>query len=247
LDTEQTNIAETLAREMKQPIGLVNTENGWNVFALPEGWQAKEFDLEKFGKTPRRMKGTEQVSDDQKLDQFSVTAVLNDLGWRDHRVMLSPRLSKQWETWIAKNGKHFEQAEFAAFMESNIRDISANSMPSGADILHMILNMESMQNVAFKSSTRLEDGSVQFAYIEESDAKTQAKMQMFSRFQLAIPVLHGGLLYPVDARLRYRIRDAKLIFWFELDHPELAFETVMDEMLDKIGSALSLPIINGQP
>ncbi len=247
MDTEQTNIAETLAREMKQPIGLVNTENGWNVFALPEGWQAKEFDLEKFGKTPRRMKGTEQVSDDQKLDQFSVTAVLNDLGWRDHRVMLSPRLSKQWETWIAKNGKHFEQAEFAAFMESNIRDISANSMPSGADILHMILNMESMQNVAFKSSTRLEDGSVQFAYIEESDAKTQAKMQMFSRFQLAIPVLHGGLLYPVDARLRYRIRDAKLIFWFELDHPELAFETVMDEMLDKIGSALSLPIINGQP
>ena len=183
----------------------------------------------------------------QKLDQFSVTAVLNDLGWRDHRVMLSPRLSKQWETWIAKNGKHFEQAEFAAFMESNIRDISANSMPSGADILHMILNMESMQNVAFKSSTRLEDGSVQFAYIEESDAKTQAKIQMFSRFQLAIPVLHGGLLYPVDARLRYRIRDAKLIFWFELDHPELAFETVMDEMLDKIGSALSLPIINGQP
>lgn len=267
------NIAETLAREMKAPVGLVATDNGSHVFALPEGWTAKEFDLEKYGAAPRRPRGEELVRDAESFiarftalssggstiwcnqefnTGFCVVAVLNDnhgglAGWRDHRLVLKPKFAERWNTWEAADGNSMTQADFAAFLERNIGDIAPDTTPSGADMLQMALTMESVQNVAFKSGVRLQDGTVQLTYIEQNDAKTQDKMEVFYGFTLGIPVLHGGLLYPVKARLRYRIKDGNLHFWYELDHPERVIEAATSEMLVEVAEGTGLKIMSGVP
>lgn len=272
-DNTKTNIAETLAKEMKGPIGLIDTGNGSHVFALPEGWNAKEFDMEKYAPYPRRPRGMEVVRDtgsfvdrflvlnsegssiwcnQEFTHKFRVEAVLNDnyvgmAGWRDHRLVLEPKFAERWNTWAAADGKVMSQADFAAFLEKNIGDVAPETDPSGADMLQMALTMESVQNVAFKSGVRLQDGSVQLTYIEQNDDKTQNKMEMFYGFTLGIPVLHGGLLYPVKARLRYRIKDGNLFFWYELDHPERVIEAATSEMLLEVASGTGVKIMNGVP
>lgn len=268
-----TNIAETLAREMKQPIGLVDTDNYAHLFALPEGWRSEIHDMEKYASAPRRMRGTEIVHDAESFcnrfhalrqgatsiwcnheynHEFAVLAIINDgdnitPGWCDHALILRPKFADRWKTWSLSNGKMFDQRGFAEFIENNIADIAPDTTPSGADMLHMALTMESVQNVTFKSGLRLQDGTAQLTYIEQSDDKTVAKMEVFYRFNLGVPVLHGGLLYGIEARLRYRIKDGALVFWYELDRPERVIEAATMDMVAAIKEDTGLFISAGTP
>ena len=56
------------------------------------------------------------------------------------------------------------------------------------------------------------------------DAATIARMRVFDRFALAIPVFWGRPRYPLAARLRYRIAEGKVRFWYELIRPDRVHE-----------------------
>jgi len=183
------------------------------------------------------------------------TALLNDhdpgsgaAGWRDHTCSFEPRMSVEWKRWQSHDRKPFDQVAFATFIEDNRSDIaSVEGMPTGAQMLEMALSMEATQDVRFKSAIRLANGGVQLQFVQDDDAQTLARMQLFERFSIGLPVFWNGDAYRLDARLRYRVRDGKVTFWYELERPDRVFESAARTLVDQVRERAGAPFFFGAP
>ena len=279
-NTEQTNIAETLAREMKQPIEIISEPNGnLKRVALPPGWtMVEKDDDQKLLANPRRKLAKVRLHDaesfidynkrhgslsdstiwclaDYKAGKVGFTAIINDHGeeesqaaWRDHRATFSPEFSEEWNRWTGMHKKPFTQPDFAAFIEDNLKDIaSMEGSATGAQMLEMALTFEANQDMRFKSAIRLQNGGVQMSFVQDDDAQTLQKMQVFDRFSLGMPVFWNGDAYRLDARLRYRVRDGKLAFWFELIRADKVLEAATQTLIGVIREKTGNPFFFGEP
>jgi len=273
------NLAETLAREMKEPRVLFDhgDDNRWAV-ALPPGWTHVIVDDEKMLSAPRRKTARVTCDDadsfiayiarhgsdlactlwcyaDYAVGKVGFTAILNDTGeadhasgWRDHIATFNPTPSEEWKRWTEKNTVAQHQAEFATFIEDNLKDIvSADSLPSGAQMLEMALAFEAHQDMRFKSAIRLQSGGIHMAFTQNDDDQTIAKMRMFERFAIRIPAFWGAEAHQIEARLRYRVRDGKLAMWYELIRPDMTLESSTMRLIDKINGESNMPFFFGNP
>lgn len=278
---DNLNIAETLAREIKQPIPMLDNEaKGLRRLALPAGWTLQERDDEKLFATPRRKRAKVRSLDtdsfidyvlrhgaperstiwcqaDYKAGQVNFSAIINDhsaaedgQAWRDHLALYQPVFSEEWVRWTGSNKKMFTQTEFAAFIEDNLKDITGiagSEGPSGAQMLEMAISFEANQDMKFKSAIRLQNGGVQMSFSQDDDNQTIQKMQMFDRFAIGLPVFWNGEGYLIEARLRYRVREGKLTFWFELIRQDKTLEAATKTTIDMIRSKTACPFFFGDP
>lgn len=185
------------------------------------------------------------------------TSIINDNGeakdaqnWRDHRASFSPAFSEEWKRWNKRDGSDnaFTQFQFASFIEENNKDIvSVGGSPTGAQMLEMALSMEANQDVKFKSAIRLQNGGVQLNYVADDDNQTITRMQLFERFTLGMPVFWNGDAYQVDARLRYRVREGALKFWYELIRQDKVLEAATTTMIATIKAQVGMPFFFGEP
>lgn len=245
--------------------------------ALPPGWTIKEIDDEKLLEQPRRKvavvrldsvdsfvdyvlrhgtcDSTLWVKADYTAGKVEVTAIVNDHGpdyedrdWRDHRAYFAPAFSEEWKRWKSNDKKPMSQAEFATFIEDNLADIAGGEqLPSGADMLRMALDFEAKQDMRFKSALRLQSGGVDLSFVQQEDTGTLEKMKLFDRFSVGIAVFWGDAAYRVDARLRYRVREGKLSFWYELIRADKVLEAAAVAIVAKIGTATDRTPFFGNP
>jgi len=187
---------------------------------------------------------------------FHLTGILNDHGqhddaaqWRDHRCTFAPAQAVEWQRWLWKNKQDFNQTDFAAWLEDNLPDIAAvDGMPSGADILQMALGFEANADKRLRSKINLQSGGVQFEFVEDEDKDTRTRMQVFERFTLGLPVFDGSAsAYPLQARLKYREKEGRVTFWYELIRPDRVFKTAIADELARIKEATGFPVIAGKP
>ncbi len=280
MENELTNIAETLAKEMKAPVEIISeTAGNMKRVALPPGWTLVEKDDDaKLLSAPRRKVAKVRLHDagsfidytkrhgsmtdstiwciaDYKAGKVGFTAILNDHGeeesqpaFRDHRATFSPEFSEEWNRWTGKNKQPFNQAAFAEYIEENLKDIaSVDGSPTGSQMLEMALAFEANQDMKFKSAIRLQNGGVQMAFTQDDDAGTLAKMSAFDRFTVGFPVFWNGDAYRIDARLRYRVREGKLTFWFELIRQDLILEAATQTLIALIREKTGNPFFFGEP
>lgn len=284
------NLAETLAKEMKQPIiiPLPDTPPHISRVAYPEGWRVFDYDDEKHLPAPARKKATVRLTEAASFVDYikrhgslatSTTwckvnytagdvdfiSIINDHGeednqpaWRDHTVRFTPEFSEEWKRWNKKNSEPFSQFDFAGFIEENLKDIvSVNGSPSGAEMLGMALSFEANQDMKFKSAIRLQSGGVNMSFVQDDDAQTVAQMKMFDRFTLGMTVFRGAKItkddksevdaYQVDARLRYRQREGKLTFYYELIRPDKTLESATKTLIETLRAETGNPFFFGNP
>ena len=193
---------------------------------------------------------------DAEASQFKLVAVIDDHGnthtdpqWREHRCHFAPDQAVEWKRWIGKDKQTFSQADFATWLEDNLGDIATvPNMPTGADILKMALGFEANAEKRLRSKINLQNGGVQFEFVEDEDKDTRTKMEVFKRFTLGIPVFAGRTsAYPIEARLKYREKDGKVTFWFELIRPDRVFKTAVQDELTRIKDGTGFPVICGKP
>lgn len=248
--------------------------------ALPPGWKLEERDDEKLLGAPRRKRARVTLLDapsfidyikrhgsltdstiwcetDYKKGDVDFKAIINDHGadddkpaWRDHTATFSPEFSEEWKRWSGSNEKTFGQAEFANFIDNNLKDIvstDGEGFPTGAQMLEMAISFEAKQDMRFKSAIRLQSGGVQMQFVQDDDKQTVEKMQMFDRFAIGIPVFWNGDAYRIEARLRYRVRDGKLTFWYELIRQDKTLEAATKTVIDMIREKTGSPFFFGDP
>lgn len=194
---------------------------------------------------------------DYAAGRVGFMAIIDDHGeapdaqrWREHRATFTPVFSEEWKRWIGHNGpgKAFTQFDFAGFIEENNKDIAGvDGSATGAQMLEMALSMEANQDVKFKSSIRLQNGGVQLNYVADDDAQTVTRMQLYERFTLGFRVFSGGDAYQLGARLRYRVREGKLTFWYELIRPDKVLEAATTTLVELIKSNVGKPFFFGEP
>lgn len=280
IDNNQTNIADTLAREMKAPVEIISEAAGnLKRVALPPNWTFIEKDDDaKLLTAPRRKIAKVRLHDAESFIDYtkrhgSLTdstvwcvadylkgdvnflSIINDHGedeskpaWRDHCATFAPEFSEEWNRWVGMNKKSFTQADFASFIEDNLKDIAAvEGSATGAQMLEMALTFEANQDMRFKSAIRLQNGGVQMSFVQDDDAQTLQKMQVFDRFAIGLPVFWNGDAYRLDARLRYRVRDGKLAFWFELIRQDKVLEAATQTLIAQIREKTGNPFFFGDP
>ncbi|WP_316150485.1 DUF2303 family protein [Cupriavidus sp. BIC8F] len=248
--------------------------------ALPPGWTLEERDDESRLGAPLRKRAKVRLLDadsfieyvkrhgslvdstiwgkaDYQAGKVEFVSIINDHGeddnkpqWRDHTARFSPEFSEEWRRWFGGNRKPMSQAEFAAFIEENLKDVASQDgagLPTGAQMLEMALSFEASQDMRFKSAIRLANGGVQMSFTQDDDDQTLQKMQLFERFAIGIPVFWNGDAYRVDARLRYRVREAKLTFWYELIRQDKTLEAATATLITKIREQTGTPFFFGDP
>jgi uncharacterized protein YfdQ (DUF2303 family) len=165
--------------------------------------------------------------------------------WCQHRVTLNLRQSEQWKAWTARNNKQMTQTEFAEFLEQNAVDIV---QPSPASVIEVARELEAKTEVEFGSGVRTQDGQFRFRYSEQIKATVGGgQVEVPERFIVSIPVFIGGQDIQLEALLRFRCKDAKLVFWYTLVRPEETIRQAFFAAREQIAAALNVVIINGTP
>lgn len=169
--------------------------------------------------------------------QHLFTAILDyhdgDPRWCQHRAMYQLPTTEEWKTWAHHNRKSMSQADFAEFIENNLPDIR---VPDGATLLDMVKTMQAKKAVQFESAVRLDNGQVEFVYVEDiRGTATKGKVDVPAEFTIGIPPFRGEAPFAIVARLRYRIGDDKrLVLWYDLVRPHKVVEAVSAEIAARI-------------
>lgn len=186
--------------------------------------------------------------------QYNLIAVIDDHApnsahWRGHTCGFNPALSVEWGRWNGHNRKVMSQSEFATFLEDNLPDIATvPNMPTGSDILQMAVAFEANADKRMRSKVDLQSGGAEFVFVDQQDENTMSKMKVFGRFTIGIPVFDGSTdAYPIEARLKFRIKDGAVAFWFELVRPDRVFKTAVSDSVKAIKDQTGFLLLNGKP
>ena len=236
-----------------------------NYAVIPPG--ATLIDLEKFLPAPRRLKQTvtfetlasfaeyvNRFKTDASTIFFSqkeatFTAVLDyhkapeAPEWGAHVAVLKLQTTEEWDAWRGHNREQMDQTAFAEFIEEHCREIHE---PPAATMLEIALNFEAKKDVSFTSGMRLENGQVSFNYNEVVGASTRAGMvEVPSKFQIFIAVFKGQMNDFVEARLRYRLRESRLVLWYDLIKPEKLIEHAVEDVVRQIKAQVEIEPLAG--
>lgn len=169
----------------------------------------------------------------------------NSPRWCQHRVTLVLRQSEEWKRWIGCNNRQLDQQAFAEFLEQNSIDIIK---PDPAAMLEVARDLQAHTEVEFGAGVRMQDGQVRFKYTETTKASVGAgNLAVPERFTINIPAFVSGQRVPMDALLRFRVKEGKLVLWYTLIRPEEVMRAAFMAARNQIAEALSLTIINGVP
>jgi uncharacterized protein YfdQ (DUF2303 family) len=190
---------------------------------------------------------------DYLKSEVAFTCIINDHGsqpdgqqWQDHRAMYKPTFSEEWNRWIEKNKQPLSQLQMAMFIEENLQDIAAaEGYPTGQQLLEMATSFQANQDMRFKSAIRLQNGGVNMSFVQDDDNQTLSQMKLFEKIAIGIPVFWNGDAYQITARLRYRVKEGSLIFWYELIRNDKVLEDATKNMINKIKIATGVPLFFG--
>lgn len=205
----------------------------------------------------------------------SLTAVLNyhgehgsDPAFCDDRISYAFPLSQEWETWTRSSKRVMGQQEFAEFIEANAFDIG-NPAEAGAttaawaergsvrlagpsEMMGVSKGLSVRVEESVQNHVRLESGEVRMEWTTEHKGHDGQAIKVPAAFHLLIPILHGGALYSVPARLRYRAANAKVTWFYELHKPDVFLRDAVREVVERVSAerdagGCGLPVFMGYP
>lgn len=191
--------------------------------------------------------GVSHIFFDGEQEQF--TAVLDyhekpdTPNWCDHTATFRPRRSLEFAAWMNQNGKQMSQIEFGRFLESNAADVIE---PAGAELLETALALEAKTSVTFSSAVRLATGQTQLQYDEEiRGTAKRGTLEVPEQFVLGIPIHIGGPAYKIPVRLRWRLHEGRVLFWFEIVRPHKYIDHATHEIQERIAKETSITVLAG--
>lgn len=233
------------------------------------------FDLEAFAQKPARKRGTVTVDRVQSLARYVNTfggkdgstmafadvkhpkgacihvvldyhtAKAGEARWCDHEAIYQMTQTREWKEWLRHDGKRMSQMEFAEFLEDRMVDIAD---PPAADVYSLVRTLEAKRQVNFRSATRQEDGSIRVAYDEEIETRggsQKGQVDVPSELTLAIRPFEGMDKWKLQVRLRYRLNEGSITFWYQIVEPDRVREACFEEQVGVFEKAVNLECIRG--
>ncbi len=180
-----------------------------------------------------------------------------------HRGVYAFPLSDEWQAWTQRNVKFMTQSEFAEFIENRILDISdpsgaldrakefsaalGCSFASPSKLIELSRGLAMRVDCKVQNATNLATGETQLQYVTQHTDELGAPLKVPSAFLITIPVFKTGSVYQIPARLRYRTRDAKISWFFELYRIDRVLDHAVREACTLAATETGLPLFYGSP
>lgn len=227
-------------------------------------------DLQSFIAHVKRFQDVDSVVFARKAGQPSLTCVLDyhpagatPPRFGHHRSHYAFPLSTEWLAWTAMTGKPMTVPEFSAFIEDRLADVADPSaalttakdfaklfdchFASPGRLLELARGLSVNVEAKVTNHANLSSGesTISFATSHLDDKGQQLKIP--GAFLLQIPVFRGGAHYQVPARLRYRVRESRVTWFYDLHRVAEFLEHAVGEAIDIVKAETGLPVLAGSP
>lgn len=167
------------------------------------------------------------------IDHHTRTA--NEPRWGDHVPALHLQPTPDWERWIASDGTAMGQENLADFLEEMDHTIID---PEAAAIIEIVTAMRVNSDKRFTSKVNRTDGSFTFEYSEEHDTKGTIKVP--DKFTIHVAPYRSAEYVDLLVRLRYRINDGSLKFFYSILRPDRAQEEAFNQVCQAIQESVEM-------
>lgn len=188
----------------------------------------------------------------------------------DHRIVYAFPVSEEWKAWTELAGVKMSQADFAEFLEDRIRDVMpppgsadltdgrfpgvyafadlvGGTWAGPAQLIDLSRGLAVRVNSKIKDARNLSTGETQIQYETEHADASGAPLKVPSMFMVGIPVFEDGMGYRVVVRLRYRVSNGTITWFYEPWRLDLAFKHAFDEACRTAADETGLPLVYGEP
>lgn len=188
----------------------------------------------------------------------SVSALVRgQADWQDFGAEYAFPLSPEWQTWTELPST-FSQADFAAFLEDRIVDVTepgesvrAFAKDVGAALADAARLLELSRGLAVHVDGRvaqavnLGTGEHSVTFEETHKDASGAPLKVPGAFAIGIPVFRLGALYQLPVRLRYRAGNGKLTWSLAVQRADKAFDLALDEAAKRVAATTGVPLFRG--
>lgn len=157
--------------------------------------------------------------------------------WRDHKLLLSPVLTKDFKDWSEIDCVSLSQLDLVRFLDRHLSNIvvpdDMQGSPSASEVMSFVSNLSDVKKVEFKKSVNLDNGRVQLTYNEVDADGATAQITIPKEFWIQLrPIVGHPSEYRIRVSLRYRIEDtSRLIFTLELRDLQQLLEQLREEIV----------------
>lgn len=180
---------------------------------------------------------------------------------KDHTVHYGFPLSEELKTWLAKNKQPFNSKEFAEFLEDNIADLVVAdparfvtnfgditpSFTTPSMIMQLSRGIDIRVDEKVTQAYRVSDGSFNLQYTSDNKDSTGQPLRLPEWFALGIPVFQNGESYQIPLRLRFRVKEGQVSWFFEMYRKNDVFNAAFNKDCSVAQVKTEIPMFNGVP
>lgn len=194
----------------------------------------------------------------------------DETSFNDHRAQYQMVASKEWKNWMDKDGRGMSQSEFAAFIEDNALDLIVPPTDGAKDADKAIMGLAKTLNTKYASPSQMMelargikihesasgaaaydmqtgDTTIEYASISKASTKDGNKLAVPGMFLLGIPVVMNGDAYRIPVRLRYRMDNGRVVWFYQIYKPEKYLKDAFDDICVNAQKEAEVPLYHGSP
>ena len=166
-----------------------------------------------------------------------------------HNARFGTVRTREFNDWMAADGKKMDQIAFATFLEEAQKVFVS---PSGADLLEIVKSLEGHSDARFNSAIRLDSGARKFTFDEDVVVKgnattVQGGVEIPAMIKAGISPFEGTDAWEINARLKYRIENRKLVLWYETINPHRIVRDAVVMITEQIAEKTKIIPLIGRP
>lgn len=183
--------------------------------------------------------------------------------WGRHQSQFDFPLSEEWQAWTERDKEQFTMTQFSDFLEKRAGDIDGfddgaisdslarfvqvnggkDRIASFGQLLELSRGLRVNENSAVEQAINLATGEGQIRFAAEHSTSVKVPTMFF----IAIPIFKRGVFYRIGVQLRYRKLPTGLVFWYELNRPDLSFDHALREAVERVDRDTEAQVFFGQP
>lgn len=178
-----------------------------------------------------------------------------------HRIHYAFPLSEEWKTWMKSDGEPMSQAEFAAFLEDRIADLSSpndmelaelprqfqTTIATPSELIQLSRGLEVNVEARVKNIVTLQTGEGQIVWEETHKDSAGLPLRVPGLFILRIAPFFMGEPVRAPVRLRYRASGGTVKWFYQIYRPDRFITERIREDLRIAGAETVLPTFEGTP
>jgi len=180
-----------------------------------------------------------------------------------HRGVYKFPLSDEWNAWNSGADSPMPMAAFAQFLEDRIMDV-LDPTAGGDTIKEFAINlgitlataqrlMELSRGLAIRveakvsQAVNLSSGEGQMTFSESHGTTEGGPIKIPGGFAIAIPVFRNGPLYQIPVRLRYRVQQGSVVWWYSPQRIDRVWDHAISEACDTVIAETGRDLFYGKP